>query len=100
MYNSRINPSWLVVCAGAMLDEGVAVPLVVDIATVLTKAGFVGPPGLSVIDAVATSAGNLIDVRCRELVRRASHGDNVPYFHTASRYDGHLAADQPLDLVE
>ena len=40
MYNSRINPSWLVVCAGAMLDEGVAVPLVVDIATVLTKAGF------------------------------------------------------------
>ena len=82
------------------MHKGVAVILAINITTMLTKPGFVGPAGLAIIDAVAAAAGDLIDVRGGELVRWASNGYDVPYFHTASWYDGHLVADKPLDLVE
>ena len=80
--------------------KGVAVILAINITTMFTKPGFVGPAGLAVIDTLAAAAGDLVDVGGGELVRRASNGYNVPYFHTASWYDGHLVADKPLDLVE
>ena len=100
VYNPRINPSWLVIGAGTMLYKGVAIMFAVNVATMFAKPGLVGPASFAIIDALAAAARNLVDIGGGEGVRRASNSNKVPYLHTASGYNGHLVADQPLDLVE
>ena len=99
MYDPCVNPSGLVIGAGTMLYEGVVTFITLNISAMFPKPGLVGSACFTIVDARAATTRYLVNIRGRESVWWASNCNKIPYLHTTGGYDGHLVANQPLNLI-